>query len=45
MSSQIDSVHIEYNMLLHLKQEACRPIQPAPHSNYSVLQQMPARGC
>ena len=27
------------------KQEACRPIQPAPHSNYSVLQQMPARGC
>ena len=27
------------------KQEACRPIQPAPHSNYSVLQQMPTRGC
>ena len=26
------------------RQEACRPIQPAPHSNYSVLQ-MPARGC
>ena len=28
-----------------IKQEACWPIQPADHSNYSVLQQIPACGC
>ena len=40
INSYVDYTYFVQYVQSIVKQEACRPIQPAPHSNYSVLQQM-----